>query len=244
MRLALVILYVVTFVVSGLIRLPLAVPLSFASLPFESSGTTGTVWDGTAHDIIVENEPVGNLNLRLQALPLLFGRIETDADLRGKGIAVSGSVSISARTLSLEDVKASVELERLRLRDTLGQRLRGTLDAEVGEIVFIGGECRRASLFATTDALSRSLGAFAEGGFSISGQGSCEDGVLRLPMSGAGPHADVKVMLALNGDGDYSSTVEVTPQRTDLELFLLNFGFRQEGDVFLTDRSGNVAESL
>ncbi|MEO1657665.1 MAG: type II secretion system protein N [Pseudomonadota bacterium] len=244
MRFALVIIFVVTFIVSGLMRLPLAVPLSFAELPFESRGITGTVWNGTIHGIVVEDEAVGDLGVRLKAVPLLLGRIEADADLRGSGIDVSGGVALSMRTIALENVNASIELERLRLRDTLGQRLRGTLDAQVQEVVFVGGDCRRASLSASTDALAESLGAFASRGFAISGEGRCEEGDLQLPMAGAGPDAEVEVMLTLSGDGEYSSTLAVIPQRTDLGLFLLNFGFRQEGDVFLTDRSGNVAESL
>lgn len=244
MRALLITSFVATFFISGLMRMPLAVPLGMADLPFESRGITGTVWDGEIVGLVVEGEPVGDLAIKLRAWPLLMGRLETDAALIGRGIDVSGRIAISIRTISLGGVEAHVDLERLRLRDTLGQRLRGQLSAQVQEVLFVGGACRRASLSASTDALAESLGAFASRGFAISGEGRCEDGALHLPMSGAGPDAEVEVMLTLTGDGQYSSRLAVIPQRTDLGLFLLNFGFRQEGNVFLTDRSGNVSESL
>ncbi|MEM7739746.1 MAG: type II secretion system protein N [Pseudomonadota bacterium] len=187
MRVLLIVTFALTFVVSGLMRLPLAAPLKMVDLPFESQGIKGTIWDGAIVGIVVEGEPVGDLTVHLRASPLLLGRIETDAALVGRGIDVSGRLALSGRTMSLDGVEASVDLERLRLRDTLGQRLRGRLDAQVKELLFVGGACRRASLSASTNALAESLGAFASRGFAVSGEGRCEGGVLHLPMSGAGP---------------------------------------------------------
>jgi len=244
MRVPVLAIFLLTFIVSGLMRLPLAVPLGLTELPFENRGISGTVWDGEIRGIVVEGQPIGDLEVRLKALPLLLGRVDTDAGLIGSGIDVSGKLTIGLRMVSIRDLDASVDLERLRLRDTLGQRLRGTFDAEIDEIVFVGGDCRRASLTASTDTLAKSLGAFASRGFTISGEGRCEEGRLVLPMEGAGPDAAVDVMLSLSGAGDYSSRLAVIPERTELGLFLKNFGFREEGDAFVTDRAGHVRESL
>ncbi|MEM6747408.1 MAG: type II secretion system protein N [Pseudomonadota bacterium] len=244
MRVILAFVFIAGFLASLIARFPLALALSFVEMPVRYESVVGTIWDGEVHRLNVEGQPVGDVSLQLSALPLLTGSVKGTVRLEGDGLVAASGFVLSGRVMALRDGRANVALDRLRLTDTLGQRLRGRFEAEIDEIVFARGACRSASLRVSTDAVAETLGAFATRGFDMAGQGSCDGDDLLVPLEGEGPDARVLATLRLSGNGRYLSGLTVTPQRRDLGLFLANYGFDRDGDSYTTSRTGYLYESL
>lgn len=237
-------LFVATMLVTLIARFPLAAVVHNVPLAMQYSAVTGTIWHGTVHDVVVQGEDVGDVSLSLSPLPLLRGAASGSVSLDGDSMTASGRFFVSANVITIRSAKADIDLQALRVRDTLGQPMRGRFKTDITEIRVVHGQCETADFTVETDALAASLGAFASRGFTLTGQASCRDGDLFVPLAGEGPDAAVLASLQLSGDGTYATSLEVTPSRQDLGLFLANFGFVQEGDRFITTTSGKLEQYL
>lgn len=85
----------------------------------------GTVWSGSAGYASVPGLPLTDLRWRLDAWPLLLGRVAGDFEARLSDGFVSGSVVASAGRVRFAPLRASASLEALRevlpIHDTRGQ---------------------------------------------------------------------------------------------------------------------------
>ncbi|MEM9809652.1 MAG: type II secretion system protein N [Pseudomonadota bacterium] len=241
---SLIIIGVVTFLAGMIAQFPLAAIVDRAGLPIGYTGVSGTIWNGEIRGLQASGQRVGDATLKVQALPLLTGRLLADVTLRGEGVHLDGRVGLRGATLVAHDLDADVRLERFALRDVFGQRLRGQLQANVKEFAFDRKGCRAADLTVHTDAIKQSLGAFADRGFDLSGQGRCEGDALVVPLSGAADDGSLAAELRLTPDGRYRSELSVIPEALALGAYLQSVGFERDGDRYLAVRSGSMAETL
>ncbi|MEL6873361.1 MAG: hypothetical protein AAFO62_11350, partial [Pseudomonadota bacterium] len=123
--------------------------------------------------------------------------------------------------------------------------LRGTVDAEIERLAFSLEEgCKEARLTAETDAVSRSLGVYADRGFLMAGTGYCDGDVLVLPLEGEGDEAALRAELRLDKRGRYLSRLAVEPKVEELEFVLRGYGFEERDGVFVIERGGLVEANL
>lgn len=244
MRFILIGFGVLVFAVSLVTRLPMALAVEKANLPITYDTVSGTIWNGSLRGIEVNGQAVGDLSLRLHALSLLTGQAKANLALQGSGVTGSGVISARGRSVRIQNGAALVALEPLRLRDVFGQRLRGQLDADVRELRVSTQGCQVADFTVTTDALTRSLGAYASGGLDLSGEGRCEGDALVVPLAGSSPEADVEATLRVEPNGQYITQLKVTPKVSELGSFLTGVGFEQDGGAFIAETRGMIAASL
>ena len=241
----LVFVVLVVFVVGAITQLPLSLVTDRVGGPVEFGSVEGTIWDGKIEDIEVNGQVVGTATMKINMLSLLRGAPEATASFEGRGVEGEGTVSFDGDVFEMRDAMGIADLAKFGLVDAFGQKLRGTVQADIRYIVFSRMEgCKMADLTASTDAISRSLGAYAERGFLLSGQGRCEGEELVVPLSGSGPDASIDAEMRLNKNGEYISRLAVDPTNDEMGAFLEGMGFRQEGDAYVTERRGRLDANL
>ncbi|MEM1409238.1 MAG: type II secretion system protein N [Pseudomonadota bacterium] len=235
----------VVFVVATAATLPLAVVTSRLDLPVEMTRVSGTVWKGAIDGLSVNGQTLGDAKFRVRPWSLLSGRPSAHIDFQGRGLQGAGDISFNGDLITLTDASGTADLVRFGFVDAFGQPLRGSVKTEVEALAFsLRQGCRRADLSVATDAVSRSLGAYAAEGFPLEGQGRCEGDALLLPLAGQGPDAAIEAELRLNKDGSYVTKLAVTPEARELGIFLAGMGFEERGGAFVTQRGGSLEADL
>ena len=87
--------FIVSYALFLLATLPATHAYSFASQQIKQLSLqelTGTVWQGTAQQAIVNNTAIGPVHWRFQPLSLLLGKVEFDLSTTGKSLLSSGSI--------------------------------------------------------------------------------------------------------------------------------------------------------
>jgi len=241
----LVVVVLVVFVVGAVTQLPLSLVTDRLGGPVDFGAVEGTIWDGKIEDIKVNGQTIGTATMKIDMLSLVRGKAKADASFEGRGLKGEGTVGFDGDLIEIRDATGSADLGRFGLVDAFGQKLRGTVEANIQHLAFSRSEgCQIAELNATTDAITRSLGAYAERGFPLSGQGRCEGEDLVVPLSGRGPDATIDAEMRVSKDGSYVSRMAVEPTADEMGAFLEGMGFRREGDVYVTERRGSLEANL
>ncbi|MEZ5440889.1 MAG: type II secretion system protein N [Lysobacterales bacterium] len=75
-----------------------------------AAGLSGTLWEGRASSLLVKGRDWGQLDWRLQRWPLLQGRTEVTATLKGTGLDLNGQIDRAAdRALQLRQVAGQLD---------------------------------------------------------------------------------------------------------------------------------------
>lgn len=85
-------------------------------LPVALNGVSGTIWQGRAAELRVDNRSLGELTWQLQVLPLLLGKASADFEIHRDGLDVVGHGAANyARVLTLRDTQIDAQVERVPL---------------------------------------------------------------------------------------------------------------------------------
>jgi general secretion pathway protein N len=110
----------------------------FAPDGLSVSGISGTVWQGTAVAASLPGLPLSNLRWRLDALPLLIGRIGAAFEAELADGFVGGDVSASFSRVTLEDVQLGTTLQNLNRMLPIAST-EGRISAELETLVLEDG---------------------------------------------------------------------------------------------------------
>ena len=76
----------------------------------QAAGLSGTLWQGRASSLLVRGRDWGQLDWQLQPWPLIHGRTEVDAVLKGEGLDLLGRIDRAAdRALNLSRVRGQLD---------------------------------------------------------------------------------------------------------------------------------------
>ena len=113
---------ILLFVIALIVFLVATIPAPFAlkfmptSIPVKVQGASGTVWNGQAMQVAWQGYPLGKLQWKLHALPLMLGRIKAHVILEGKGVNATGDVTAYRdQTLILDDTRITTDLTKIPL---------------------------------------------------------------------------------------------------------------------------------
>lgn len=106
-------LLVLALLVLAAVTLPASLAYRFIAerlVDVQAAGLSGTLWQGRASSLLVRGRDWGQLDWRLQPWPLLHGRTEVDAVLKGTGLEVLGKVDRAAdRAVNLSAVRGQLD---------------------------------------------------------------------------------------------------------------------------------------
>lgn len=203
-----------------IVLLPLRLALGWLSLDtlgFAAREARGSVWFGQLAETRFAGTPLGDLDARLDVLPLLAGRARVDLARRGDGgDAFRGAVSVTRRTVGADDVTA-----RVMPGQTFAPLPLTALDLADLSVRFRDGLCEQA------DGLVRATLGSGFGGVDLSsgltGTARCDGGALLLPL--ASRSGQERFTLSLRQGGNYRAALRIQPADAAAQESLAAAGF-------------------
>lgn len=215
MRLALIIICVLAGLTSLVRYLPLSWVGAGANVPAEIGTLSGTIWDGQVEDVP------------------LFGTVAVKGGFGNLSfLTAPGDVTLSGKVSStgIENLILSMPIAQLPMSDARLSGLLGRISLRVTEAVIDDGVCVSADGTASTDVLAANRARFDWTGPELSGPVDCEDGRLRVQLSGQSGQETVSAVITTGLDGLYQSDVTVSTTDPVAGNILTLFGFNPTGN--------------
>lgn len=192
----------------------------------------GSVWLGRLIEARIGGAPLGDLDARLNLLPLMAGRARIDLTQPDGGPnGLDGAAIVTRHTLGIEDMRV-----RLPLAATLAPAPVAALVLDDVSVRFRAGVCDRAS------GLVRAEVQEAAGGLalpaSLSGTARCDGGALLLPL--ASQSGMETLALRLQASGGYSAALTVRTSDPAVQRQLQAGGFAAGVDGYRLNLSGRL----
>ena len=216
----------------GVALFPLSLALRLADASIEGR-PSGRVWNGTVEDAQVRGADLGTLHLRPGLLTLLTGSLRGAVSVDGPSGQGAGVLSERGDELTIHTWEGTVSLDAFGAVGPFGRPLGGTADVRVEEARLTREGCQSGIVEVRTDALLRAtqgLGAVLSAP-ELSGEGTCRDGTLTLPLRGAGPDGTVVAVLRLSANG-YLTELTVAPNDPGAGRALAAYGFQRTPDGY------------
>jgi hypothetical protein len=160
----------------------------------------------------------------------LFKVKTSGARMQADGVIGRGLFSV----LHMRNVSADADLAGLPVL----VQLVGRLSAQIQELDFGSGGCRRAIGTLQTDALRRGIAGLPWQGPVLAGQLQCTDGAIVLPLSSTTDRQRVSATMTLTPDGAFEARIEIPAPDASIAPILPQLGFRQEGENMVLLQKG------
>lgn len=245
-RVILIILFLAAAIIAGLSQLPLSYVLSQSGA--SNSGLSwaraeGTVWEGRVTGLAYGAQPIGTAHLRLQPGSLLAGRVAYDVQWAGPPGRGSGLLSLGGdQDYAVDDLRLEASISALNGAADWVRANGGELRVRADRIRFSDGRCAEAQGTVSTDVLTRAAMAWGQTWPDVSGELSCDAGMLIVPLEGERNGAERVEAVARIGLVEASS-VEASVVNADpqLENALALMGFVYENDAYVFRQSAALS---
>lgn len=192
----------------------------------------GSVWNGRLLESHFGGAALGDLDARLNLLPLLAGRARVDLRRPGEGTAaLAGAVSVTRHTLGVDDMTA-----RLPTAATFAPIPVVALDLNDVSVRFREGGCERAEGLVRAELRGDGTGLSLPGG--LSGTARCDGANLLLPL--ASQSGMERLMLRVDRGGGYTADLTVRPADPATQRALQAMGFAAAGDGLKLSVAGTL----
>ncbi|WP_417487426.1 type II secretion system protein N [Maricaulis sp.] len=198
----------------------------------------GTVWDGRVYGLELNGVPVSELDVSLDPLALVTGRIGGEWRVSDRSLRGSGTARLSGSGLQLEATRLVVTLERLGLDAIPGLDPRERVFVSLDRLDYRDGRCHQASGSARTGALIGLARLYGQDGPDLAGEVGCEDGRMVLDWVGVTEGLSLEGRVSFRPEGyDWQASVETS--WPDFAEALALAGMQRDGSVWIA--SGTVS---
>ncbi|MEL7491307.1 MAG: type II secretion system protein N [Pseudomonadota bacterium] len=201
---------------------------------------TGTIWSGVVHNVSVSGADAGDVTYKTNALSLLLGRLEArvsgdGADLYGNGVVSAGL----DKKWRARDLNLNVNLAAIGKRyNFMGAPTKGLASLKLVDLAYAAKGCAGAEGEVWTDLLHGAVSAFSKEPFDLAGPILCEEGDIKIALTGANAEGEASVFLVIHPELRYTVTADVTPQRREVDQALRLMGFEEGPDGLVYDATG------
>ena len=189
----------------------------------------GSLWRGSIREAQFAGLPLGDLDARLQILPLAAMRARIDVESPEDPARVKGGISVTRSSAGIDDMNARIEAASLFAPLPLKALTLSDLSVR-----FTNGVCDKASgRVSATFAAVANLPPLP----SASGDVRCDGGVLLLPLE-AGPTE--RLHIRLHADGRYEARLETAMGGPAAAPMLTAAGFTPSSAGYVLERRGQL----
>lgn len=192
----------------------------------------GSIWNGRLLETQFGAASLGDLDARLNLLPLFVGRARVDLGRSGeKTTAFRGAVSITRHTLGVDDATM-----RLPTGATFAPLPVTALDLSDVSVRYRGGACERAEGLVRAEIQGEMAGLSLPGG--LSGTARCDGENLLLPL--ASQSGMEMLALRIGRNGGYTADLTIRSTDADMQRTLQAAGFSASGDGYRLSVAGTL----
>lgn len=225
--------FLAAFLFALVALLPLGLTLRWLGLDqrgFSAREAQGSVWLGIVREARFGSVPLGDLEARLRALPLVIGRARVDLDHSGEGQGFEGGITVSRHAFGVDDVSAT-----LAPGPVFALVPGAAFDLSDLSAHFANGACVSAE-----GLVKASLSGDAAGiplPRTLSGNARCDGGALLLPL--VAQSGMERLDLRLFEDGRYRVELLLRPADEAARQRLAAAGFTASGAAFALRAEGH-----
>ena len=225
--------FLAAFLFSLVALFPLGLALRWLALDargFSAREAQGSVWLGVVREARFGPVPLGDLEARLRALPLVIGRARVDLDHGGEEQGFEGDVTVSRHAFGVDDVRAT-----LAPGPVFALLPGAAFDLSDLSAHFADGVCASAE-----GLVKASLSGDAAGialPRTLTGTARCDGGALLLPL--AAQSGMERLDLRLFEDGRYRIELLLRPSDEAARQRLAAAGFTASGAAFALRAEGH-----
>ena len=234
-RIALALLFAVVLIGAAVAFAPLSAVLALAHverLGLSAAAAQGSVWSGRLVGARLGGVSLGDVDVELEPLALLAGSVRLHVEGTDGAFAGRAVLSRQGGRVGLEAVTGEAPLSLIRTATPLP----GALRLEGMSVAFENGRCVAAQGRATTVA-QPNAGVLAP---PLSGEATCRDGALLLPLQGQSAAGVITVTLAIQGDGRYRAETRVVTTDPSVDAGLRLAGFAASGGAQVRTEEGRL----
>ncbi len=221
------------FLFSLLALLPLRLALDWLALDqrgFAAREAKGSVWLGGLSEAQFGSIALGDLEARLQTLPLLLGRARVDLEREEGSDRFEAGATVSRHAFGIEDMTGA-----LGIGSAFAPLPIASLDADDLSARFVSGQCAAAEGTVKANIAGDVAGLSLPGG--LSGNARCDGGALLLPLvSQTGMEA---LNIRLFESGRYEIELAVRPIDDGMRDRLVAAGFLLTTNGYALRSSGS-----
>jgi general secretion pathway protein N len=226
---------ILVLVVIAVIALLMLMPLGTAAsaLGVSARHSQGTILSGTLRDASLGRVKIGDINARLNLLPLFTGRFGFTLE-RGDSLmlpGVSGTVGSGMNGMYADALTAAFDGGGL-VRGLEGSEIR----FESTSFAFANGKCASASGGARLSLEQTALGSVMRS--ALSGKAECSEGDLFIPLLSQSTLE--RILVRVKGNGDFQATIMVLEPSPENMAALSLVGFTPVSGGMRLVRSGKL----
>lgn len=234
-------LLILLFIGALLIGVASRVPLSFV---MRNSGATsqglswqqarGTIWDGQVTGIGLNGQALGAIDLKLSPLKLFSGRSSSKFDWISERGRARGNITVGKNQIKLNETDVNLYVSTMSGLHPEIQKLGGALSLKnIQASAKLSGECQTASGSAQTDILQRLGTQYGRNWPILTGDISCANGALILPLTGEGSAGErFNITINASPTGTIDQLIEVEGLDGQASVALQGMGFKPSGKGF------------
>lgn len=203
--------------------LRVALGLAGASGLLSAREVVGTVWSGAAFGLRAGNLPLGDINVKLRALPLVLGRAEfalnrpalpSQSQFRAVARGGKGWVAVKEANgeLGLAGMMSPLPVRALTFSDFAVEMRNDRCVSAQGRLGLV----------------IPSLGPLLPTETVLAGPASCDGDMLFVPMQG--PSGAERLNLTVEADGQWHADLQLTGMPVEVSAPLLDTGFAERPD--------------
>jgi general secretion pathway protein N len=190
----------------------------------------GSLWAGALKEAQFGAVPLGDLEARLNVLPLFLGRARLSLSRDEADGGFEGAISVSRHGFGLDDLNG-----RLRLGALFAPLPVATLDLQDVSVRFANGMCAQAEGAVRAGLAGEVAGMLLPSG--LSGTARCAEGALLIPLaSQAGLE---QLNLRIRADGRWRADLLVRPSDPAAQARLSAAGFALSGGSYVRRIEGS-----
>jgi len=196
--------FVGVFAFAFVALLPLRVAAGWFALDgrgLSAREASGSLWFGALREARFGAVPLGDLDARLNVLPLLLGRARLSLSREGADGAFEGAVTVSRHGFGLDDLSG-----QLRPGPLFAPLPLATLDLSAFTAHFAGGRCDHAQGEVRAGLSGDLAGMLLSSG--LRGTARCAEGALLIPLAS---QTGEQLNLRFEGDGAWRIDLLVRP---------------------------------
>ena len=215
------------FVAALVLLMPMRVALDWFGLDrsgLSARDATGTVWSGRIEEAALGPVPIGDVKAALAVMPLFIGHARV-AMSRTDPDPVTATVDVSYRGFAIRRATGRFAAGRL-----LAPAPVASIDLTEVSAAFANGRCVAAS----GQAGATLAGPLAVTLPALSGQVSCENEWVLIPLAGGGARIDLRIAM----DGRYRIDMQVAAVNEAVAAALQASGFRPAPGGYAIHRAG------
>ncbi len=189
----------------------------------------GTIWNGVIREASLNGADLGDVSFSVHALAFLKGRVEASMAADGRDVFGSGRLAATfSGEILLSDADLRFNLTTVSRRYALmGAPIEGAASIRVDKLSYSASGCAAAAGEIWTDVLRGPARVFDGEAFDLSGPLGCEDGDLKVALTGSGGEGSASLEIALRPDLTYELVADASPRRSEVDDALRMLGFEQ-----------------